>query len=68
MDALWEGSGLVMEGFLGKEEDLKCYLVLDREPVEVVEDRSDVIIDVLQCARPSIGCCDARITAVILEW
>lgn len=36
--------GLVMEGFIGEEEGLECYLLFDREPVEVLEDKDCVVI------------------------
>ncbi len=37
------GGGLVMEGFVSKEEDFELDPLWVREPVEVVEDRGDVV-------------------------
>jgi len=34
--------GLVMEGFVGEEEELEVDLVLDREPMELLEYRGDM--------------------------
>lgn len=36
------GRGQVMEGLIGKEEELVLDAELDREPVELLEDRGDV--------------------------
>ena len=37
------GRGQVMEGFKGHEQHFKLYPVFDWEPVEILEDRGDVI-------------------------
>ena len=37
------GRGLVMEGFVCEEEDFKLNTLWNWEPVEVLEDRSDVM-------------------------
>ena len=38
------GGGLEMEGFVGKEEDLEMDALWEREPVEVLQDRGDVVM------------------------
>jgi len=40
------GRGLVMEGFVCEEEDFELNMLWNWEPVEVLEDRSDVITGV----------------------
>ena len=37
------GRGLVMEGFVCEEKDFELNSLWDREPVEVPEDRGDVV-------------------------
>ena len=37
------GRGLVMEGFVWEEEDFELNLLWGREPVEVLEDRGNVV-------------------------
>ncbi len=40
------GGGLDMEGFMREEKDFELDLLWDREPVEVLEDRGDVVTGV----------------------
>ena len=37
------GGGLVMEGFMGEKEEFELNTLRDGEPVEVLENRGDVI-------------------------
>ncbi len=37
------GGGLVVEGFMSEEKDFKLDPLWDREPVEVLEDRGDMV-------------------------
>ena len=37
------GGGLVVEGFVGEEEDFEVDALRDREPVELLEDWGDVV-------------------------
>ena len=37
------GGGLVVEGFMGEKEEFKLNALANGEPVEVLEDRGDVI-------------------------
>lgn len=45
-DRWFASEELVMEGFVREKKDFELYLLLDRERVEVLEDRSDVIMRV----------------------
>jgi len=37
------GGSLVVEGFVGEEKDFELDALWDREPVEFLEDRGDVV-------------------------
>ena len=72
------GGGLVVECFMGEEEDFKFNPLCNREPVEVPEDRSDVVtgagvseeassrvLDVLEFIEEFGGCSIQDAVAVI---